>query len=225
MASGNQPIYVPFNINTNGDNNYGLQFEMKYDKNKVKFEENISNFNGGPWLQYVTHDALAGTIRFGGMNNQFKDGLIGQATPFKLKFSPIGNNDIVSNIYVRQLMDASDERGDHLNIDLVSSVAVIMYKMAPPTDQSIEEITASIRPNPTTGWFELEVKFPNPNMAMNVSIYDVRGQLIQKVGQVSTNFMETTAYKQVDMTTASSGNYYLVLNNYNKQLTKQFVKV
>lgn len=159
------------------------------------------------------------------MNNQFKDGLIGQATPFKLKFSPIGNNDIVSNIYVRQLMDASDEKGDHLNIDLVSSVAVIMYKMAPPMNQDIDEITASIRPNPTGGWFELEVKFPNPNMSMNVSIYDNRGQLIKQVGSITTNYMETTAYKQIDMSSASSGNYYLILNNYNKQLTRQFIKV
>ncbi len=224
-VAGNQPIYVPFNINTNGDNNYGLQFEMKYDKNKVKFEEIVSNFNGGPWLQYVTHDELAGTIRFGGMNNQMKNGLIGQATPFKLKFSPIGGNDIITNLYIRQLMDASDENGDHLNIDLYSELAVIMYKMAPPTEQIIDEITASIRPNPTTGWFELEVKFPNVNMAMNASIYDNRGQLIQQVGQVSTNFMEKVAYKQIDMTSASTGNYYLVLNNYNKQLTKQFIKV
>jgi len=62
-------------------------------------------------------------------------------------------------------------------------------------------------------------------MAMNASIYDNRGQLIQQVGQVSTNFMEKVAYKQIDMTSASTGNYYLVLNNYNKQLTKQFLKV
>jgi hypothetical protein len=224
-ASGSQPLYVPFNINTNGDNNYGLQFEMKYDKTKVKFEEIISNFNGGPWLQYVTHDEASGTIRFGGMNNQFKDGLVGQATPFKLKFSPIGNNDIVSNIYIRQLMDASDENGDHLNINLNSQMAVMMYKMAPPTSIPLDEITASIRPNPTTGWFELEVKFPEPNMAMNVLIYDNNGRLIQNVGEVATNFAERTAYKQIDMTSASNGNYYLILNNYNKQLTKQFIKV
>ena len=198
---------------------------MKYDKTKVKFEEIISNFNGGPWLQYVTHDAASGTIRFGGMNNQFRDGLVGQATPFKLKFSPIGNTDIVSNIQIRQLMDASDENGDHLNINLNSQMAVMMYKMAPPTSTPIEEITASIRPNPTTGWFELEVKFPEPNMAMNVSIYDANGRLVQTVGSVTTNFAEKIAYKQIDMTSASNGNYYLILNNYNKQLTKQFLKV
>ena len=62
-------------------------------------------------------------------------------------------------------------------------------------------------------------------MSMNVSIYDNRGQLIKQVGSVTTNYMETTAYKQIDMSSASSGNYYLILNNYNKQLTRQFIKV
>lgn len=224
-ATGNQPLYVPFNINTNGDQNYGLQFEMKYDKTKVKFDEIISNFNGGPWLQYVTHDEVNGTIRFGGMNNQMKDGLNGTATPFKIKFSPIGGNDVVSNIYVRQLMDASDNLGDHLNINLASQITVIMYKMAPPISQDVEEITASIRPNPTTGWFEIEVTFPNTNMAMNVSIYDISGKLVKSYGNVSTEGVSKVAYKQIDMTESANGNYYLVLNNYNKQLTKQFVKV
>jgi hypothetical protein len=222
---GNPSLYVPFNINTNGDNNYGLQFEMKYDRTKVKFEEIVSNFNGGPWLQYVTHDELAGTVRFGGMNNQVRDGLIGQSTPFKLKFSPIGNEDIATNIQIRELMDASDENGDHLNIDLQNQIALISYRSIPQNNQVVEEITASIRPNPTTGWFELEVKFPNQNMFMDASIYDIRGKLIQNVGQVITNPMESIAYKQIDMTYASNGNYFLILNNYNKQLTKQFIKV
>jgi hypothetical protein len=222
---GNPSLYVPFNINTNGDNNYGLQFEMKYDRTKVKFEEIVSNFNGGPWLQYVTHDELSGTVRFGGMNNQIRDGLIGQSTPFKLKFSPINNEDIVTNIQIRELMDASDENGDHLNIDLQNQISLISYRSIPQNNQVVEEITASIRPNPTTGWFELEVKFPNQNMFMDASIYDIRGKLIQNVGQVITNSMENIAYKQIDMTYASNGNYFLILNNYNKQLTKQFIKV
>jgi hypothetical protein len=222
---GNPSLYVPFNINTNGDNNYGLQFEMKYDRTKVKFEEIVSNFNGGPWLQYVTHDELSGTVRFGGMNNQVRDGLIGQSTPFKLKFSPIGNEDIATNIQIRELMDASDENGDHLNIDLQNQISLISYRSIPQNNQVVEEITASIRPNPTTGWFELEVKFPNQNMFMDASIYDIRGKLIQNVGQVITNSMENIAYKQIDMTYASNGNYFLILNNYNKQLTKQFIKV
>lgn len=225
-ASVGQPVWVPFNINTNGDENYGLQFEMKYDKSKVKFEEIISNFDGGPWLQYVTHDEAAGTIRFGGMNNQMKKGLVGSATPFKLKFSSIGNNDVAANIYVRNIMDASDNNGDHLNIDFTSFVATIFYKSAPmPGSTTPEEITALIRPNPTTGWFELEVKFPDPNTTMTASIYDVNGRLVKQVGSISGEGYQNTVYKQIDLTAASNGNYYLVLNNYNKQLTKQFIKV
>lgn len=226
MASVGQPVWVPFNINTNGDENYGLQFEMKYDKTKVKFEEIVSNFNGGPWLQYVTHDEAAGTIRFGGMNNQMKEGLIGSATPFKLKFSSIGNNDVVANLYVRNIMDASDKNGDHLNIDFTSHVSTISYKSAPiPGLVTPEEITAHIRPNPTTGWFELEVKFPDVNTTMMASIYDVQGRLVKQVGTVSGEGYMNTVYKQIDLTSATRGNYYLVLNNYNKQLTKQFLKV
>jgi hypothetical protein len=224
-SSVGQPMYVPFNINTNGDKNYGLQFEMKYDKTKVKFEEIVSNFNGGPWLQYVTHDQAAGTIRFGGMNNQQKDGLVGTHTPFKIKFSAIGNNDISTNIYVRKLMDASDNNGDHLNINLTSQVTTLFYKSSPiqvPAENT--EITALIRPNPTMGWFEVEVYFPETNITLNGSIYDVQGRLVKHIGQISGQG-SLTGYKQIDMTAATQGHYYLVLNNENKQLTKQFLKL
>ncbi len=42
-APTGQAMYASFNMNTNGIKNDGLQFEMKYDPNKVKFEEIISN--------------------------------------------------------------------------------------------------------------------------------------------------------------------------------------
>ena len=224
-SSLGQPMYVPFNINTNGDQNYGLQFEMKYDKTKVKFDEIVSNFNGGPWLQYVTHDEAAGTIRFGGMNNQTTGALVGSHTPFKIKFSPIGNVDVSTNIYVRKLMDASDNNGDHLEINLASQVTTLFYKMSPTTlPGDFTEISAHIRPNPTTGWFEVEVLFPDPNIKLNGSIYDMQGRLVKHVGEISGQG-STVGYKQIDMTAASMGHYYLVLNNHNKQLTKQFIKL
>ena len=71
-----QPMNVPFNISTNGLTNFGLQFEMKYDPTKVKFDEIVSNLPN-EWLQYVTHDDRNGIIRFGGMNNQKKGGISG----------------------------------------------------------------------------------------------------------------------------------------------------
>lgn len=226
FSSGNNPIYIPFNINTNGDENYGLQFEMKYDNSKVKFEEIVANFNGGPWLQYVTHDETEGTIRFGGMNNQPQKGLIGTATPFKIRFSPIGFNDIQTNVYVRNLMDASDMNGDHLNIDFVSAVTTISYKSEPiPGDELAEEILVSIRPNPTGGWFEIEVNFPQPDMSLNVNIYDKNGRYVKNEGVISTDGYLKKVYKQINMSTYPNGNYLLVLNNYNKQVTKQFIKL
>jgi hypothetical protein len=225
-APTGQPLYVPFNVNTNGDMAYGLQFEMKYDNTKVKFEEIVSNFGETPWLQYVTHDESNGTVRFGGMNNQTSGALIGSATPFKLKFSPIGNNDVLTNIYVRKLMDASDNNGDHYNIALTSQVTTLLFKMSPNhSGMDITEITASIRPNPTTGWFEVEVKFPDVNMSVLASIYDTQGRLIKTVGEISGDGMTNVTYKQIDMTASDNGNYFLILNNKQKQITKQFVKV
>ena len=96
FANVGQPLYVPMNVSTNGLQNAALQFEMQYDRTKVKFEEIVSNIQG-PWLQYVNHDPQTGIIRFGGMNNQTTGYISGNYMPFKLKFSPIGNTDVTTS--------------------------------------------------------------------------------------------------------------------------------
>ena len=217
------PVYIPFNVNTNGELAYGLQFEMKYDKTKVKFEEIVTNFNGDPWLQYVTHDENLGVVRFGGMNNQNRGGITGNKTPFKLKFSPIGNGDVESFVYVRQLMDASDKNGDHLNINFASQIASVSYRQS-GSAFSFDEVTAKIRPNPTSGWLEVEIHFPDPKMTMLANIYDVQGRLVRKLGEVSGEGYSKIAYKQIDMTSAGNGNYFLVITDGRKSITKQFIK-
>lgn len=219
-----QAMYANFNINTNGINNDGLQFEMKYDPAKVKFEEIISNIQG-PWLQYLTHDDANGIIRFGGMNNQKVGSLLGSSTPFKLKFSPVGNGDILTNVYVRRLMDASDKDGDHFNINMASDYVVLASKRSVSSARSDKEITATIRPNPTSGFFELVVMFPNPNMASMATVYDVQGRKIKDIGRIASDEYVTTVIKQVDLTQAANGYYLLVLDNENqKRLAKQFIK-
>lgn len=219
-----QAMYANFNINTNGINNDGLQFEMKYDPSKVKFEEILSNIQG-PWLQYLTHDDANGIIKFGGMNNQKAGSLMGNFTPFKLKFSPIGNEDVITNVYVRRLMDASDKEGDHFNINMTSDYVVLASKKSISPIKPEKEITATIRPNPTSGFFELVVMFPNPNMASMATIYDVQGRRIKDIGRIASDEYITTIVKQVDMTQAANGYYLLVLDNENqKRLAKQFIK-
>jgi hypothetical protein len=224
-APTGQAMYANFNINTNGIKNDGLQFEMKYDPTKVKFEEIVSNIQG-PWLQYLTHDDANGIIRFGGMNNQVLGSLTGNATPFKLKFSPIGNNDIMTNLYVRSLMDAADRNGDHFNINLQSDYVVLSSRRT--VVQTPEgEITATIRPNPTSGFFELVVVFPKANMDALAMVYDIQGRKVKDIGKIWSDQYVTTVIKQVDLTSAANGNYLLVVNNLedNKRLAKQFVKI
>jgi hypothetical protein len=223
-APTGQAMYANFNINTNGIKNDGLQFEMRYDPTKVKFEEIISNIQG-PWLQYMTHDDANGIIRFGGMNNQVLGSLTGNATPFRLKFSPIGTNDIMTNVYVRSLMDAADRNGDHFNINLMSDYVVLATRQSLiPTPDG--EITATIRPNPTSGFFELVVVFPKSNMTSLATVYDIQGRKIKDIGRIWSDDYVTTVIKQVDLTSAANGRYLLVLDNENqKRLAKQFIKI
>lgn len=228
LAPVGQAMYANFNINTNGLNNDGLQFEMKYDPTKVKFEEIISNIQG-PWLQYLTHDDVSGIIRFGGMNNQKVGSLVGASTPFRLKFSPIGTNEIMTNVYVRKLMDASDKNGDHFNIVLASDFITLSNRMVGQVGVSpvqTDEITASIRPNPTTGFFELVVTFPKVNMTSLAEVYDMSGRKVKVIGRLQSDDFVRTVVKQVDLTQAVNGQYLLVLNNENQnRLTKQFIKI
>jgi hypothetical protein len=223
FANVGEPLYVPMNVSTNGLQNASLQFEMTYDKTKVKFEEIVSNIQG-PWLQYVNHDAQTGTIRFGGMNNQNTGYITGNYMPFKLKFSPIGNNDITSYIRVRKLMDAGDQNGDRFNIVLQSDVVALSSKRIPGYyNGSDEEVVTSIRPNPNNGMFELVVTFPRNNMNMNAMIFDVTGRPVKDLGKISSNEYALTANYKIDATNLTHGNYYLSMTDQKKIITKPFL--
>ena len=222
VYSVGQPMYVPFNVNTNGDYNNGLQFEVKYDVNKVNFEEIVSNLEG-PWLQYVTHDNVNGIVRFGAMNNQKKGSLQGVTTPFKLKFSAkISTDDIKTDVVIRKLMDASDKEGDHFNIVLASQRVVMMYKRA-QTTTDITEPTALLYPNPNKGEFKIDLELL-PNTTMNASIYDYQGNLMINLGDVKSEDNVTKFTRSVTQPELPQGNYMLVLSGYNKKITKPFIK-
>ena len=195
---------------------------MKYDPSKVRFEDIVSNIQG-PWLQYVTHDATTGVIRFGGMNNQTAGALNGDVMPFKLKFSPIGNVDVTTYVYVRKLMDASDKEGDHFDIQLASDRIVLMSRAIPTGTGGEREITASVNPNPNTGLFELVVAFPTRDVSMDATVYDVRGNIVKRIGNVSSTAYNNIAIKQVNMDNVAAGSYYMVLAGNNNKITKPFL--
>lgn len=218
-----QPLFVPFNVSTNGLVNYGLQFEMKYEPSKVKFSEIISKVPN-EWLQYVTHDDRTGIIRFGGMNNQKKGGISGLSTPFNLKFTPIDpSEDISSFVFVRQLMDASNSEGEHFNIELASERIVLTYRASGPT-LSVSKPIAEIRPNPNSGQFELTVTFPN-NYWMKGYVYDNQGRKVMDLGDFKTDDFTNVITRAINARNLAQGKYLLVMANNEQRITKPFVKI
>jgi hypothetical protein len=171
----------------------------------------------------MTHDEVNGIVRFGGMNNQDRGFLNGTSTPFKLKFSPIGNNDVTTAVYIRKLMDASDKNGDHFNIALASDRILLTSRMAPSyASNSTNELSAIIYPNPNSGAFEVSITFPNSNMNSIVAkVYDFNGRLVKTIGEIKNEYNGIVKTK-VDLN-VDKGMYLLVLEGYNKRLTKQFI--
>lgn len=221
--STGQPMFVPFNVSTNGLVNYGIQFEMKYDPTKVKFSEIVSKVPN-EWLQYVTHDDRNGIVRFGGMNNQKKGGISGLYTPFNLKFVPINpSEDISSYVFVRQLMDASNSEGEHFNIELVSDRIILTYRAAGPI-ATVSKPTAEIRPNPNSGQFELTVTFPN-NYWMKGYVYDYQGRKIMDLGDFKTDEISNVITRAISAKNLAQGKYLLVMANNEERITKPFVKI
>lgn len=217
------PMYVPFNVSTNGSLSNGLQFEMKYDVSKVKFDEIVSNIQG-PWLQYVTHDDVRGIVRFGGMNNQQTGSLQGVATPFVLKFlAKNPTEDINSSVSIRSLMDASHKDGDHFNINLSTGMIVLSYRANNPNTVEIKEPTATLYPNPTNGIINMTVDLL-PNTKMNASIYNNMGRMVMNVGDFSSDEFNLKHNKSVNVENLMNGVYYLILSGYNKKITKPFIK-
>jgi hypothetical protein len=158
------------------------------------------------------------------MNNQKNGSLQGLATPFKLKFlAKTSTDDISTDVVIRQLMDASDKEGDHLNIVLTSQRVVMMYKMTQPTNKNTEP-TISIYPNPNRGNFSVEFDLL-PNTNMNASIYDYHGKLMIDLGNVNSDATNTKITKNISHPELSQGNYLLVLSGDNKQITKPFIKL
>jgi hypothetical protein len=109
-------IDIPVKINTNTKQVSALQFEFTYDPTKVKFEQLINELPN-TWYTFV--DNKEGKVRFGSLDKELKTPVSGELTPFKLRFSSIGNPlDINTYIKVTPNMDASSKTGYQLGINL-----------------------------------------------------------------------------------------------------------
>lgn len=113
-------IEIPFNINTNTNKINGLQFEVVYDATKIKFEE-IKSEVPNTWFVFANNKA--GKLVFGALDKDNKTSITGSVIPFKLKFSTLQNGlDITTQIKVTKNMDASDDKGNQLGINLNTTI-------------------------------------------------------------------------------------------------------
>jgi hypothetical protein len=109
-------IEIPFNIDAKNNNVSALQFEVVYDPTKVKFEE-IKSEVPNTWFVFV--NPKNGVLRFGAIDKELKTPINGISAPFKLKFSSIGEGvDLNTRIKITQNLDASDNKGSQLGINL-----------------------------------------------------------------------------------------------------------
>lgn len=113
-VTGNE-FTVPISLDTKGNELSALQFEFVYDESKVTFES--IKVDMPVWVTFV--NSHSGKIRFGAIDKEMKTPYIGKdLIPFKLIFSAKNGLDINSSIKVTANMDASDNKGKQLGINL-----------------------------------------------------------------------------------------------------------
>ena len=109
-------IEIPVSVDTKGNKVAALQFGFTYDDTKIKFDELQSQLPDG-W--YVFGTPKDGFIKFGAINKDLKTTISGEVIPFKLKFSTLVDGlDIATSIKVTSTMDASDDKGNQIGINL-----------------------------------------------------------------------------------------------------------
>ena len=92
--------------------------DYNFDPTKIKFEELKSEL---PNSWYVFVNSKDGKVKFGAID-QNKMSINGSSTPFKLRFSTIGDGvNILTSVKVSPTMDASDSKGVQLGINLNST--------------------------------------------------------------------------------------------------------
>ncbi len=114
-------INIPFNVDTKGIVLSGLQYEVKYDPTLVKFVK--MNIDTPSWVSFV-HPMADGTIRFVAVDKDLKNPLTGaNLTPFKLQLVALkAGVDLNTSVVLTQVMDAADNKGNQVGINLSSTV-------------------------------------------------------------------------------------------------------
>lgn len=112
-------INVPIITDLGTNSVCGLQFEVLYDATKLQLLEVMSGTNPS-WINFVTDKN--GVVRFGGIDKTLKEPITGKGAPYTLKFKTlVPGVDINTQLSVSDNMDASDNKGNQLGINLTTS--------------------------------------------------------------------------------------------------------
>lgn len=112
-------INVPIITELGTNNVCGLQFEIAYDATKLQLQEVMSSTNAS-WINFVTDKD--GVVRFGGIDKTLKEPITGKGAPYTLKFKTlVPGVDINTQLSVTDNMDASDNKGNQLGINLTTN--------------------------------------------------------------------------------------------------------
>ena len=109
-------IEIPIKVNAGSNKVSAIQFGFTYDQTKIKFDELQSQLPEG-WFIFGT--PKDGFIKFGAIDKSLVNHIKGESIPFKLKFtSLVSGLDITTQIKVTSIMDAADDKGNQLGINL-----------------------------------------------------------------------------------------------------------
>jgi hypothetical protein len=96
-----------------------MQFEIKYDPTKVKFEKMDVDVAG--WVAFV--NPTTNTIRFGAVDKDLKTPITGKLTPFKLQFTALQSGlNLNTAVTIAPSYDAADNNGKQVAINLNTTV-------------------------------------------------------------------------------------------------------
>ena len=108
-------ISIPFNI-TSDSKVCGLQFELLFDETKLMVDTVSANTNAS-WLNFFKIDG--GKLKFGGIDKTLSNPVSG--TPYIVRLKAInGGANISTLVTVTDNMDASDNKGNQLGVNLNS---------------------------------------------------------------------------------------------------------
>ena len=115
-------ISIPFNVSSDSKV-CGMQFEILFDDTKLMVDT-VSSNTSASWLNFFKIEK--GKLKFGGIDKTLSSPL-SNSTPYIVRLKAInGGTNISTLVTVTDNMDASDNKGNQLGVNLNSSVIRIL---------------------------------------------------------------------------------------------------